>query len=62
MRESDYLKKIEKEKAKARQARGQGGVLLKATLPEANGSQVRDIVSEKKTFKPHKGVLRYPRR
>ena len=46
MGESDYLEKIEREKAKARQGT-RIDLNIVATLPQSDGGKVRDIVSEK---------------
>jgi chromatin segregation and condensation protein Rec8/ScpA/Scc1 (kleisin family) len=55
MQESDYLEKIEKEKAKARSLANlkQGTTIPDpATLPTRKEGEVRDIVSEKVGMKP----------
>ena len=41
------LQEIERERAKARQACGQGGILLPENLPEASKGDSRDIAAKK---------------
>jgi ParB family chromosome partitioning protein len=47
MKEAEVWEVIEKEKAKERQSGGQGGILLKDNVPEANKGEVREILAEK---------------